>query len=126
MESLHINIYPDLVYYPTVDFNYETGICEIAGESYMEESFKFFEPVILWLREYISMKKPISFNIKLTYFNTSTSRFILEILDMLKNYQDEGNDVQVNWFYKKEDPDMLNEINDFAGETGVIINISAI
>ncbi len=122
MESLYINSYPDLVYYPLVNFNYYSGVCEISGESYMEETLKFYEPLIKWLKDYIQEKKPIEFNIKLSYFNTSSSRFILEMLDLLKSYQDKGGDVKVNWYYNREDPDMLMEIQGFEAETGLKIN----
>lgn len=121
MESLYINNYPDLVYYPLVNFNYYSGVCEIVGESYMEETYKFYEPVIRWLKDYMQEKKPIEFNFKLTYFNTASSRFILEILDMLRSYQDNGGQVKVSWYYKREDPDMLLEIQGFEAETGLKI-----
>ena len=121
MESLYINNYPDLVYYPLVNFNYYSGVCEIVGESYMEETYKFYEPVIRWLKDYMQEKKPIEFNFKLTYFNTASSRFILEILDMLKSYQDNGGQVKVSWYYKRKDPDMLLEIQGFEAETGLKI-----
>lgn len=123
MENLHVNINPELVYYPIVDFNYHTGICEISGESYMEETYKFYEPLVSWLQNYIKEKKSIVFNIKLTYFNTSSSRFISEILDNLKNYKNDGGKVEINWHYKNDDPDMLSEINDFMEETGIKITI---
>jgi hypothetical protein len=123
MKDLYININPELIYYPVVDFNAETGKCEISGESYMEETYAFYEPVISWFKEYIAIKKPIVFDIKLTYFNTSSSRFILEILDMLKNYKDDKGSIQVIWHYRKEDPDMLNEINDISEETGMEIQV---
>jgi Domain of unknown function (DUF1987). len=87
----------------------------------MEETYKFYEPVIRWLKDYMQEKKPIEFNFKLTYFNTASSRFILEILDMLKSYQDNGGQVKVSWYYKREDPDMLLEIQGFEAETGLKI-----
>jgi hypothetical protein len=121
MENLLINKNPDLIYFPIVNLNYETGLCEISGESYMEETYKFYEPVINWLNKYVSEKKTITFNFKLTYFNTSSSRFILEILDILKKHQLNGGEVTVNWYYKKNDPDILIEINDFIEESGIEI-----
>jgi len=123
MENLHVNINPELVYYPIVSFNYQTGICEISGESYMEETYKFYEPIILWLQNYIAEKKSIVLNVKLTYFNTSSSRFILEIFYILKKYTDAGGDVRINWHYKNDDPDILTEINDFMEEANIKITI---
>lgn len=121
MENLIININPELIYYPLVHFDAQTGVCEISGESYMEETYKFYEPVIKWINSYILEKKPIFLNFKLTYFNTSSSRFILEILDMLKKFKSQGGDVAVNWYYKESDPDILGEINDFMDEIGIEI-----
>jgi len=126
MKNLEIHINPDLIYYPIISFNYETGICEISGESYMEETYKFYEPVINWIKEYCEGNKPITLNIKLTYFNTSSSRFILEILDTLKNYQKTGAVVTINWFYTADDPDIITEISDFMEETGTQINMFTI
>jgi hypothetical protein len=124
MKNLHLNIHPELIYYPIVDFNYQTGILDISGESYMEETYTFYEPVIHWIREFVAEGKPVIFNIKLTYFNTSSSRFILETIDILKDYKDMKGNVQINWYYKKDDPDMLNEIGDFVKETEMEINTS--
>lgn len=123
MENLYVNVDSELVYYPIVDFNYQTGVCLISGESYMEETYKFYEPVIFWLQNYVAEKKPVILNIKLTYFNTSSSRFILEILYVLKKYQKSGGDVTFNWHYKNDDPDILSEINDFMEEVDIVINI---
>jgi hypothetical protein len=121
MESLYINDNPDLVYYPVVSLNYETGVCEISGESYMEETYKFYQPVLKWLQNYTSEKMSIEFNFRLTYFNTSSSRAILEIFGILKKFHDKGGKVNVNWYYNAEDPDMVGEINGFEGETGLEI-----
>jgi len=122
MKNLNINIYPDLVFYPVVNFDYKTRICEISGESFMEDTYKFYEPIIEWLNEYIKEKKTIVLNIKLTYFNTSSSKFILVILNTLKKYKNDSNNATVNWFYNKEDIDMLKEIVEFQDETGLEIN----
>jgi hypothetical protein len=123
MENLYVNINPELVYYPIINFDYQTGICDISGESYMEETYKFYEPIISWLQNYIAEKRPLVLNIKLTYFNTSSSRFILEILCILKKFKSEGGLAEINWYYKNDNPDILTEINDFVEEAGVNIQI---
>lgn len=121
MENLIINYNPDFVYYPAINFNSETGICEISGESYMEETYKFYEPIITWIYNYTKEDRPINLVFRLTYFNTSSSRFIMEILDTLKKYKDNGGEVRISWYYKISDPDILSEINDFIEESGTEI-----
>jgi hypothetical protein len=123
MESLVINEIKGSPYYPSVRFNAETGVCEIRGESYMEETYKFYEPLVTWIKEYIEQKKPLEINFKLTYFNTNSSRLILDILDMVRKYQESGGTVTVNWYYDKKDPDMVEEVEDFILESGMNINL---
>lgn len=73
MKSLVIEAMPDSPYYPQVNFDAESGICEMKGESYMEEAYKFYTPLLNWLKEYfLEGKNPLVFNIKLTYFNTNS------------------------------------------------------
>ncbi len=124
MENIHIGGSHDVFFVPSVDFNAETGVCEISGESYLEETVDFYAPLIQWLEDYMdNVKKPIIFNFKLTYFNTSSSRSILDILNVLKAYEDEGNKIEVNWYYDADDTDMEEEVEDFMLESEVEINL---
>ena len=112
-------------YYPSVMFNAETGVCEIIGESYMEEAYKFYLPLINWLKEFIREKgQKIELNIKLIYFNTSTTKCLLDMFEVLRQYQEEENgEVEITWFYDKDDPDMIDEVRDFEKEADLSVNI---
>jgi hypothetical protein len=124
MKSLVIKGELDSPYFPEVNFNADTGICEIFGESYMEEAYKFYLPLINWLKEFVvNEKKPLIMNFKLMYFNTSSSRLILDILDVLKKFQEGGNEIIVNWYYDPEDPDVKEEVEDFEIESGIHIEL---
>ncbi len=114
----------DAPYYPVVNFDATKGICEISGESYMEETFKFYSPLLEWIKNYLADKsKPLTLNLKLTYFNTNSSRLIMDMLDIIKRSKDEGGKVVVNWYYDSADPDMIDEVEDFEMETGLDINL---
>jgi len=114
MENIHIVGSHDVFFVPSVNFDAETGICELAGESYLEETVEFYTPLIQWLKTYIEEEaRPITFNIKLTYFNTSSSRCILDILNILKIYEENGGTVIVNWYFDPDDSDMEEEIEDY-------------
>jgi hypothetical protein len=124
MENIHIEGSHDVFFVPTVDFNAETGVCEISGESYLEETIEFYTPLLEWLENYIAeIDKPITLNIKLTYFNTSSSRCILDILNILKDYEEAGGKVTVNWFYDVEDSDMVEEVEDYMIDSELQINM---
>jgi len=108
---------------PTVGFIVSTGRCSIEGEAYLEDPIVFFQPLYDWLHEYIeTIKKPVIFEIKLTYFNTSASRCIFDMMFILRDYVDKGGDVTVNWYYEKDDKDMLDEIDDYLNDTGLEID----
>ncbi len=108
----------EVYFTPEVKFDFVSGLCEIAGESYLEETYAFYDPLYKWLKEYInSTKRPLKFNIKLRYMNTSSSKCILVMLKILKTYTDEGGMVTVNWFIDKEDDDMQEEVEDILRET---------
>ena len=89
----------------------------------MEETYKFYAPLMTWLEKYLSERKKVIFNIKLTYFNTSSSRSILDILDLLREYSEGGGEIEVNWFFDPNDPDMEDEVEDFKIESGLDINL---
>ena len=100
---------------PAVNFNTETGICELSGESYLENTVEFYEPLLKWLEQYmVEIGGVITFNFKLTYFNTSSSKRILYIMLKLKEYQERGGVVQLNWHYNREDIEMEEDVEDLS------------
>ncbi|MCB0577761.1 MAG: DUF1987 domain-containing protein [Phaeodactylibacter sp.] len=107
---------------PTVSFNAETGVCELKGESYLEKTAEFYDRLLAWLDEYMAGGKPITFNFRLSYFNTSSSKRILYILLKLKEYEDNGGQVATNWYYDEDDTDMEEEVEDFRIISNLEIN----
>lgn len=123
MENIHIAGSHDGYFVPTVDFNYQNGICDISGESFLEETNVFYAPLISWIREYTKTGLPLIFNCKLTYFNTSSTKSLLDIFKILKKYETEGGQVTVNWYYDNEDLDLEEAIQDYITDTGLKINM---
>ena len=127
MENIYIKGSHDAYFIPTVNFNAETGVCILAGESYLEETIKFYTPLFNWINEFAGQKeKSIKFNFKLTYFNTSSSKCIVDILNMLKKYKNAKGEVEVFWHYDDMDEDVeeeLEEVEDFMLETGLDIKL---
>lgn len=124
MENLYIEGELGNYYIPTVDFNVETGVCTISGKSYLEDTTQFYLPLLEWLDEYTRYNKPIQFNVKLSYYNTSSSRSVLDIFDLLKLYEDKGGEIEVNWYCRDIDLDVIQEeVDDYMDESDLQINI---
>jgi hypothetical protein len=109
---------------PSVNFDADKAVCELAGESYLEETRDFYAPLISWLEQYNEeYEVPLTFNFKLTYFNTSSSRCILDVLHQLKKVNDNDKIAAVNWFFQEDDEDMQEEVEDFIFDSEVEINL---
>ena len=99
---------------PTVLFDASKGIIEIKGRSIPENSYEFYKPLVEWLEEYAKESKPQSqVNIQLEYFNTSSSKCILDIFKKLEVIQKANSGVTINWFYDEDDEDMLEAGQDY-------------
>jgi len=101
---------------PTIEMNPETGVIEIEGRSIPENSIDFYKPVVEWLDEYAnSPTGDTKVNIKLEYFNTSSSKCILDVFKKLENVFKKSGEkgVVINWYYEEDDEDMLEAGEDY-------------
>jgi hypothetical protein len=104
MEEIKIDPTPKT---PKVVFTADEGYLEIGGRSIPENSREFYQPLMDWLDEYIeNPNNQTEFNFKLEYFNTSSSKCILDVLRKLEKLHEDGNEIKVNWYYEEEDEDM--------------------
>ncbi|MCK4661316.1 MAG: DUF1987 domain-containing protein [Bacteroidales bacterium] len=88
---------------PMFLFDQGEGLIEIKGKAIPENAIKFFHPIIGIIRNYENNPKPVTtMNIQIDYFNTSSSKCILQILKILENIN-EKHKVILNWYYKDED-----------------------
>ncbi|MBI4646458.1 MAG: DUF1987 domain-containing protein [Bacteroidia bacterium] len=123
MENYNIKAIKEFYYKPEIILDAETGKCSITGDSYLEDPLKFYLPVIEWLKKYIAeIKRPIEFNFKVEYFNTSSFRSFIDIITILKEYKDNGGAVIINWYVEEDDEDLKEDIEDFVLRTNMEIN----
>lgn len=91
---------------PEVNFNAETGIFELSKMSLPEDAVDFYSPIVNWLSEYAKNPKPkTEFSMKLEYFNTASSKQLIQLLLVLQEIE-KNNDVIVKWYYKEIDEDL--------------------
>jgi len=100
---------------PTIDFNYNNGELVISGRSIPENSIEFYKPIIEWLESLkVSDKDKIVLDIKLEYFNTSSSKCILDVFKKLEEIKGVGKDASIRWYYESDDEDMEEAGQDFS------------
>jgi hypothetical protein len=91
------------------------GMLEIKGKSIPENSFEFYKPVYDWLDNYAHAPSPkTELKISLEYFNTSSSKCLLDIFRKLETLNLSGkSSVKVSWFYDADDEDMMEAGEDY-------------
>jgi len=100
---------------PRIILDADNKVLEISGRSLPEDVTAFYEPVLNWLNEY--SEKPNDktvFNFKLTYFNTASSKLLLDILMKLEEMHENGNNVLIRWHYPEDDEDMEEAGEEYA------------
>ena len=100
---------------PTISFDAGTGKIEIKGRSIPENSIEFYKPLVDWLDKYADVANGlVEVNMQLEYFNTSSSKCILDVFKKLENVNSKaGVEVVINWYYEEDDEDMLEAGEDY-------------
>jgi len=117
MEDLNIEGTPKT---PTIRFDMKSGEMLIKGRSIPENSIEFYKPLTEALESYSeSPQGDTKVNIQLEYFNTSSSKCILDVFKKLEKINSGGSSVIINWHYEEDDEDMLEAGEDYEA----IINV---
>jgi hypothetical protein len=93
---------------PEINFNGQTGKLELSGRSIPEISNEFYQPVIEWVDTYgKNPQEETVVHAKFEYFNTSSSKQILDIFKKLEILHAKGKSkVSVKWFISEDDEAM--------------------
>lgn len=100
---------------PTVILDKGENHFEISGRSLPEDVAAFYEPLLEWLNIYAKEpNKNTVFDFKLEYFNTASSKLLLDVLLKLEDMVDDGHEVLVKWHYPSDDEDMEEAGEEYA------------
>ena len=76
---------------PIIICDADAGTCRIEGLSFMENSSKFYSPVMAWIYEYIEENNtPFHLHMKVGYMNSSSSKIFFDLFANLKKYEEQG------------------------------------
>ncbi|MEA2028269.1 MAG: DUF1987 domain-containing protein [Campylobacterota bacterium] len=89
---------------PSIDFNAQTHIHSIKGDSYPDHLSNFYDPITIWLENYIeNLNHKATFNVELRYFNSSSSKVLIDIFDAFDEAVHDGKEISVNWIFEDGD-----------------------
>ncbi len=92
---------------PEVSFSTD-GRLMISGRSIPEDPSKFYEELYEWVFYYCQeASDSTNFDISLEYFNSGSSKALLNILRALADLHKKGKLLNINWYYEEGDDDIL-------------------
>lgn len=124
MELLHIESKNDT---PEIIADGDNGIFEITGKSLPEDAFEFYKPLEDYVKEYLNAPQPNTvINLRPVYLNSSSTKKILDIIQLFERLNNNGYDVVLNWINTTDDDDIVEEGVEFDNMTTLHINFSNI
>ena len=96
---------------PKIILDKKNGIFEISGRSLPEDSAEFYRPVLEWIEQYgEASNSSTDFVFKLEYFNTASSKLILDVLSALEDIKG----MKILWYFHEDDEDMEEAGQEFS------------
>lgn len=100
---------------PFVTLDKSAGLFQISGRSLPEDVNMFYNPVLTWIDAYTEAPNAkTEFCFKLEYFNTASSKVILDILLKLEEIVEAGHAVVIKWHYHEDEEDMREAGEEYA------------
>lgn len=91
----------------------EPGIITVKGRSIPEDTFEFYNPVLIAIQEYFNsteLKTVMHFHLE--YINSGSKKFITNILAVCNESYQKGRSIMVQWHYDFDDESMQELGND--------------
>jgi hypothetical protein len=109
--SLHIAATDDT---PEVKFSLDSGKSSILGRSLPENAYEFYRPIITWLNSNIHhIKHKNELELSFDYFNSSSSRYLFEMLNILERSPNRRL-ITIRWKVEKGDELMFEKAQELS------------
>lgn len=88
---------------PFIEFDHENKIVHIRGNSYPENSYEFYDFLLVWIKEYLEKtSNSLRLNMEIIYMNSGTSKVFYDLFSLLTDFKNAGKEIEIHWIYDKE------------------------
>ena len=112
---------------PSVTADWELGLLRMQGDSYPENSFEFFGPIIGWLERFLQAPPAplLRLELRLVYMNTSSVKAMMDIFDLMEDAHQRGIPVCVDWYYDPRNERVMCLADEFREDCSFPFQIAA-
>ena len=99
---------------PKIVLNENDNIIVIEGDSYPEDSFKFYEPILEWVTLYLPfVSEEVHVTLNIPYLNSSSLKVIYSLFVLFEKAVESGKSINVTWKYDAENDMSLEDGEEF-------------
>lgn len=105
-------LFSETVNSPMVRLDDERGSIDIQGKSTLPDPVEFYSSLLSQIIK-IPRQKLHTLNIRLSYINTGSSKWMLHLFRQLEKIAEPLSAIQINWFYEEDDETMAMAGEDY-------------
>ncbi len=94
---------------PEIYLDYEKQEMKITGPSFPENSFEFYNQVLVWIDENTDKLDRLVCSFDYLILSSASNKMLFEIMIKLLDLSKAGKDISIKWYYAKYDEDMYRE-----------------
>lgn len=113
---------------PEVRFDPVGNRLSVIGQSYPENAFAFYQPLLTWIDDYfaqLAQGTGVSVELQLPYINTTSTKCLLMLLEKLEEAHSDGYPVAVRWLYDEDNESELECAEEFKEDLTLPFDIVA-
>ncbi len=111
---------------PSICFDPNSGKLEINGSSLPDDSYKFYEPLLELIDFYLeSPQQKTELHFQISYFNTSSSKILLQLLQKFDVLFEKGLLINAFWYYDDEDQEIYEAGQTYRSSIKIPLHIKA-
>ncbi len=106
---------------PLLSFKPTEGLFLLEGESYPEDTRKFYDAPLANVYAYLaqSTMPPSKFVFRLKYFNSSSAKVLMDLFVAIEDAASAGHAISVEWHHAEDDDNMQELGEEFSEELQV-------
>ncbi|MDT8402006.1 MAG: DUF1987 domain-containing protein [Bacteroidales bacterium] len=111
---------------PGMYFNPDGNLLTIEGRSIPENPEFLYQPLKDWIASYFIDSDKLNIKIVLEYINSGSSKHLLDVLKILRSYNQKGKNLMIRWLYEEDDESILELGEHFRDASGLPMEIEMI